>query len=161
MTTHYQTDTSGIYIGPVEAWPDPVDEDRWLVPFGAYADTPPSLSEHQAAKRVDDSWVVVVDYRGFEYWTADRVKHRILEVGVEPPTGYLSADPGPTAAQLAAKLVADAKTLLQLSDVTVTRCFEAGVSVPANWRDYRAALRAVVATGTGALPTRPEYPSGT
>jgi hypothetical protein len=58
---------------------------------------------------------------------------------------------------------AAAQTALDKSDVTVGRCYEHGVAVPADWVAYRAALRAHVSDGptTAALPTRPAYPAGT
>lgn len=54
-----------------------------------------------------------------------------------------------------------ATRLLSLSDVTVLRCLENGISVPAEWAAYRAALRDIMATGTGPLPQQPAYPAGT
>lgn len=55
-----------------------------------------------------------------------------------------------------------AQAALDRSDVTIIRCFEHGVAVPAGWTTYRAALRAVVAGGptSAALPTQPAYPPG-
>lgn len=60
---------------------------------------------------------------------------------------------------------AQAKGLLDESDITVLRCAEAGVPVPQAWRDYRAALRLIVSSDIGdpdaGLPARPAYPAGT
>ena len=57
-----------------------------------------------------------------------------------------------------------AKIALDASDVTMIRCVEAGVAVPAAWNSYRKELRAI-ATGKDAtstsLPTKPAYPAGT
>ncbi|MGF6641784.1 hypothetical protein [Paraburkholderia sp. MM6662-R1] len=54
---------------------------------------------------------------------------------------------------------------LSESDRTVMRCYESGIPVPAEWRDYRKALRSIVSATTGdptqPLPPRPPYPSGT
>lgn len=47
------------------------------------------------------------------------------------------------------------------SDTTVLRCLAAGIAVPADWISYRAALRAIVTSGVGPLPTMPGYPAGT
>lgn len=69
--------------------------------------------------------------------------------------------PGPTAAQLAAQLAAQAQSLLDKSDVTLLRCLENGVGVPQAWRDYRTALRNVVSGSSSTIPTRPQYPAGT
>jgi hypothetical protein len=62
-------------------------------------------------------------------------------------------------ASVALKL--DAQALLDKSDNTVLRCYEAGVSVPASWVEYRSRLRAIVSAGSGLIPTRPAYPAGT
>lgn len=64
-----------------------------------------------------------------------------------------------------AALKAQAKAALEASDVTVMRCAEARVLVPEAWRDYRQALRAIIASESGdadaGLPTRPPFPEGT
>lgn len=51
-------------------------------------------------------WVVVADYRGHVYWTAEREKVEITELGVVPPPGALSEDPGPTLAKVKADKIA-------------------------------------------------------
>ncbi len=53
-----------------------------------------------------------------------------------------------------------AKAALDKSDVTVLRCYSSGIAVPAEWQAYRVALRAIVSSGIGPLPTQPEYPAG-
>lgn len=54
--------------------------------------------------------------------------------------------------------VAMALRLLQAADVTVLRQLERGLTVPAEWLDYRDALRAIVSAGSGAIPARPDWP---
>jgi hypothetical protein len=61
----------------------------------------------------------------------------------------------------AAPLDAQARDALKASDTTILRCAEAGLPVPAEWKEYREALRAVAAGGAGPLPQRPPYPAGT
>jgi hypothetical protein len=58
-------------------------------------------------------------------------------------------------------LAAEARAALAASDLTVLRCVEAGVAVPADWVAYRQALRDVVAGRAAVLPARPDYPAGT
>lgn len=61
-------------------------------------------------------------------------------------------------------LVAEAKVALERSDVTMLRCVEAGVSVPAEWSTYRKALRSIINgadTTSTVLPPIPAYPAGT
>ena len=99
------------------------------------------------------------------YWTSDRVRHEITDIGVVPPDGALDADPGPTVAELWAAHQSKAQVELDVSDMVALRCFKAGVAFPAEWLTHVSAMRAVVRAPTGdptqALPTRPAYPAGT
>jgi hypothetical protein len=54
-----------------------------------------------------------------------------------------------------------AQAALDKSDVTILRCAENGVAVPAAWAIYRAALRASVGGAPNSLPAQPAYPQGT
>jgi hypothetical protein len=63
-----------------------------------------------------------------------------------------------------ALLKGPAKIALDQSDTVIIRCAEAGASVPQEWKDYRAALRALVSgadTTSTNLPSKPAYPAGT
>lgn len=67
----------------------------------------------------------------------------------------------PTAEQV---LQQNAQLALNLSDITVVRCYSADVAVPSAWQTYRAALRAIVNgsdTTSISLPSTPAYPAGT
>jgi len=65
------------------------------------------------------------------------------------------------AAQAAAALKAQAQAALTKSDVTMIRCVENQITVPAEWAAYRHALRAIISTSTGTIPASPSYPAGT
>ena len=52
-----------------------------------------------------------------------------------------------------------AQSLLSKSDVIVIRAAESGSGIPADWIAYRAALRAIVSSGSGVLPTAPSSPT--
>lgn len=58
-----------------------------------------------------------------------------------------------------------AQAALDCSDVTIIRCMENSVAVPAEWLAYRKDLRSIISASSGdatvSLPTRPAYPSGT
>jgi hypothetical protein len=55
----------------------------------------------------------------------------------------------------------EAQEALRQSDVVILRCVEHGVAVPAEWRAYRAALRAFIQGHGSSLPDPPPFPSGT
>jgi hypothetical protein len=59
------------------------------------------------------------------------------------------------------ELKSQAQAALDASDLTASRCFKAGVVFPSEWQTYVTALRAIVSTGTGTIPTQPAYPAGT
>lgn len=56
-----------------------------------------------------------------------------------------------------------AQAALDRSDITIIRCYEHAVAVPADWVAYRNALRAIVAGGptSAAPPPAPAFPAGT
>jgi hypothetical protein len=66
----------------------------------------------------------------------------------------------PSPAQVAAQLAAQAQTELTKSDVTMIRCIEHGVAIPAAWVTYRAELRQVINGTLTTMPTQPAYPAG-
>lgn len=75
-----------------------------------------------------------------------------------------TAAPASSTAALWPAYQATANDALDRSDITILRCAEHGVVVPQEWRDYRTALRAIIAapSGTpGTLPVRPAFPAGT
>lgn len=55
---------------------------------------------------------------------------------------------------------AEAQAALDKSDLVALRCFKNGVSFPAEWATYCAALRAIVVSGVGPVPAQPAYPKG-
>lgn len=54
-----------------------------------------------------------------------------------------------------------ATVALTESDRTLLRCFEADISLPTEWKDYRSALRKIIRSGSGTIPVRPPFPPGT
>ncbi|MDR3495359.1 MAG: hypothetical protein P4L82_12230 [Ancalomicrobiaceae bacterium] len=82
------------------------------------------------------------DWRAYQAWLGEG----------NAPAPYVTPSPD---------ITAEARSALTASDMTVLRCVEAGVAVPAEWVAYRRALRAIVAGGSAALPARPAYPAGT
>lgn len=79
--------------------------------------------------------------------------------------GALIVDDGVRRARDWAAHRSAAQAQLDASDITVLRCVERGVGVPAEWATYRGALRAIVRATSGdptqPLPPRPAYPANT
>lgn len=165
--THYQTDLNGLFIGPVDCLPNPHEEGKWWVPFGAFEDAPPEKGPHQVQRRIEGGWELIPDYRGYVYWTAERQRVVIDQVEVEPPAGHLTEDPGPTPAQRLADLKGQARAALAEGDQVATRCVKFGVGYPQAWRDRDAALVSILNLPAGTdpeaitVPARPPYPEGT
>jgi hypothetical protein len=71
----------------------------------------------------------------------------------------------PSATEIWQAIQTTAQTALDKSDLTVLRCVENGIAVPADWITYREALRAIVRSPSGdpsqLLPAMPDYPPGT
>jgi len=79
-------------------------------------------------------------------WSDD--EYEIIEIA--------TPDPAP-----ADDTVLRATLALTESDRTLLRCFEADISLPTEWKGYRSALRKIIRSGSGTLPVRPPYPTGT
>lgn len=74
---------------------------------------------------------------------------------------FAASQAAATAYDTAAKLKSQALSFLNQSDKTILRCYENSVAVPSAWSTYRAALRTIISSGTGTIPTPPTYPAGT
>lgn len=97
----YPLDAVGVWLGvAIEARPDPLTKGVFLVPANCAPSAPPQIGPNQAAQYINGAWQIVPDFRGATYWLADRSKASITDVGVSLPIEYLSADPGPSLADL-------------------------------------------------------------
>lgn len=110
------------------------------------------------------------DPAGALYWLDDDSNINYLPAGSVLLTNDQATAIQAAQAAAAAALVAwpnyqrAALYALQISDITVLRCYENAVAVPAEWHTYRNALRVIVAATSGdasiPLPTKPAYPTG-
>ncbi len=108
-------------------------------------------TQSSAVIRVEDGALIPEDPRNQDYqaylaWVASG--NSVLPADAAPPI----------------PLKQQAQTALDAADITMLRCVENSVSVPAAWATYRKALRAIMNgtdTTSTALPTRPSYPAGT
>lgn len=88
---HYDPDTKE-YIYASLARPDPLEENKFLIPAYATDKEPPTTSEKEVAIVVGSIWKVKDDYRGTKYWD-DSGEHTISEIGIIPPEGSTLVPP--------------------------------------------------------------------
>jgi hypothetical protein len=110
--TAYKFDDDDIYAGSVQldaSYRVPFKEDMWAYPINSVGFAPPPHGEHETAKinASRTAWLIIPDWRGHKYWLPDRSSHTITVAGVEPPVGSLSADPGPSIADVKATRLAE------------------------------------------------------
>jgi len=86
--------TTNEYLNETTARLDPL-ESKPMIPAHATTKKPPAAKENEAAIFENDSWQIVSDYRGVEYWLSDGSVHTILELGEELPIEALSEKPAP------------------------------------------------------------------
>jgi hypothetical protein len=55
----YQLNTQGYLIGPVEADPNPLEPEKWLIPAGCVTETPPTIPAGKAAFYLEGEWQIV------------------------------------------------------------------------------------------------------
>ena len=71
---------------------------------------------------------------------------------------HLADQEAMTARTTSDQLKRQARVALDTSDRVFLRCGKAGVAWPAEWQAYVVTLRAIFATGSGAMPDCPAYP---
>lgn len=54
----YQTNPQGVYLGPVQADPSPLEPDVWLIPGGCVETPPPAIPEGMMAVWRGEEWVL-------------------------------------------------------------------------------------------------------
>lgn len=76
-------------------------------------------------------------------------------------SSFIAAQNASAANDISSSLKAQAREALTKSDVTVLRCVENNVALPSAWLVYRQNLRSIIDTGSGTIPSRPDYPANT
>lgn len=119
--TVYTFDDEDLSTGPYEldaGYLVPGTDDRWTIPYNSVEFAPPPTGPREIAKINAErtAWTVIPYWKGHIYWLADRSRHQITAAGVEPPVGWLAADPGPSLAdvkaQRTAEIVADCEAAI-------------------------------------------------
>ncbi|MDA8232847.1 MAG: hypothetical protein M0006_16065, partial [Magnetospirillum sp.] len=155
----------GAYVGDIAAFADPKALGSYLIPAHATTLAPPAAGTNQIAVWADGAWMLEADWRGWSGYEPDGTPVRIGAIGQAPDPTWSATPPPPNLAQAWAAYQAKAQALLAKSDITLLRCLETGVPVPAAWAVYRKSLRAIIGAATGdptqALPVLPAYPAGT
>lgn len=95
------------------------------------------------------------------YVVADLNGGTTATMTADEETAFLAAQSSSQTTSSIAALISQSQSALDKSDLVANRCFKAGVAFPSDWQTYVTALRAIVSSGTGTIPTKPSYPVGT
>lgn len=154
----YQTDVAGFYVPGLLAFAEfDATLQEYLYPAGTRTQEPPPLAEHQAARTTgpgrDDPWEVVPDYNGFTYWLADGSQHTIMSIGVEPPEGFLTSPPPPSAQQMQALI--GAAVMAKLDSLATSWRYSSYISARSyigdSYAKYDAEARALASYGSACF----------
>jgi hypothetical protein len=134
----YQLDEWGFYQCDALADESPEEPGVFHLPGGCVWIAPPEHKDEHFRRfdREAQTW-------GYEY--------------VPPPP---APDPDTSHhASILAMYRMDVQTRLDKSDRTIARCFEDGITVPQEWREYRTALRLLMRSmSTDPIPDTPPFP---
>ena len=87
---------TGEYMNPFRCQPNPARPGEFLQPpANTTPEKPPKTGKHEWPVRRNGAWIVVPDYRGYEYWLADGSHHKIEELDIVPPADALDEPPPP------------------------------------------------------------------
>ena len=82
-----QLDSNSLFSEQTEALPDPMRENRWLLPAGCVDSEPPAAKAGQAAQWQPDSqtWHYIADYRGQTAYRTDNGQPETVQTAGELP----------------------------------------------------------------------------
>ena len=88
-----QLDSNSLFSEQTEALPDPMRENRWLLPAGCVDSEPPAAKAGQAAQWQPDSqtWHYIADYRGQTAYRTDNGQPETVQTAGELPAGLTFA----------------------------------------------------------------------
>lgn len=97
LVIYHADPVTGEYIGFGVADPDPLEQDRWLIPAGATAEKPPTAGDGYVAAYTpngDGTWTLLLDLRGIVYSTKNGEASQWDRLG--PLPDELTKDPRPS-----------------------------------------------------------------
>lgn len=161
QTVYLYNEITNEFTGKFDAQESPLEPGVFITPVHSTKLAPPTISDNQVAVFSNGVWKLVEDYRGQVWYdTTTGAKVTVNFIGKLPDNLAAEEPEVIVKAREHVELVNSASVALSKSDVTVIRCAEDGVVVPALWIAYRKELRAIV-NGTDvvstALPTAPAY----
>ncbi|WJV21650.1 MULTISPECIES: DUF4376 domain-containing protein [Pseudomonas] len=110
--TVYQTDPRGLYVGPVEADPNPLEPGELLIPGGCVTVPPPETPEHKVAHWTGKKWQLLDYFENATVYSITTGEPLILD-GMRPmPSGYTLKQPGPNQIWKGGKWVDDEAAIL-------------------------------------------------
>lgn len=89
---HYEQGTKE-YMKSTDARLDPLDSESFLIPANATIKEPPVFGVDETAIFEFDNWAVVTDKRGQYYYEQDGTWIKIINIGIDVPSGTLQTDP--------------------------------------------------------------------
>ena len=91
--TVFQTDHLGIYIGPVQADPSPLEEGVWLIPGGCVESKPPVAGDNQVQRWDGKRWQLISSYRGLTAYNTANGEPLVIDRHGDLPPGYTLDQP--------------------------------------------------------------------
>lgn len=89
----YQTDQNGIYISEVDCQPSPLEDGKFLIPEGAYIDSPPKCKENEIPKRVGNTWTKVSNFSNDIYYHKITMSSKVFKIGEPFDDSYTKLQP--------------------------------------------------------------------
>lgn len=97
----FHPDTKEI-IGSNDAWPNPEEFGRFLIPANATTEEPPVAAENQIAVFDGEIWSLEHDFRDHIFYDQDGSLQEITAIGIQPHENWTTAPPEPSIEKLIA-----------------------------------------------------------
>ena len=91
----YQTDSLGIYVGPVEAEQSPLEKEVWLIPRGCVEVEPPAVQDNTVQRWNGQEWALIDVRQGLTAYNTATAEAHSIDRGSPLPAGFTFKVPGP------------------------------------------------------------------